>query len=169
MRIVLITPDALLKTDGTIFLSLALRASKKTSQPSFRRLCFMYVATCAGPGMSLPFRILSSTTWISPDENVTRTSTKPMPEVASRIKAPRFSSLALAKRPKHSCPSFSGRFVSFPFARESQNELAASDSMELLKLSRNLRMLIRGSATKRLPEASTFAAIVFETKNSLFF
>jgi hypothetical protein len=92
-----------------------------------------------------------------------------MPEVASRIAAPRFSSFALAKRPNNSCPSFSGRFLSLPFVRESQNELTASASMECLKFSRNLRMLIRGRLAKRLPEASIAAAISFETKNSLFF
>jgi len=163
IRTVLIVPNALLKIGGTAFLPLALRASKKTNQPSFRRLCFMYVDNCAGPGISLPFKILSSIIWSNPDENVTSTSTNPMPEVASRIAAPRFSSLALANRPKHSCASFSGRLLNFPFVRESQNELTTSDSMECLKLSRNLRMLMRDRLAKRLPEASTFAAIAFET------
>jgi hypothetical protein len=162
-------PTGLFMTVGTFVLPVGCRASKKTSQPSFRRLCFMYVASWAGPRISLPFKILSSTTWTNPPEKVTRTSTNPMPAVGSRIRVPRFSSLALAKRPKHSCASFSGRFFNLPFDRESQNALTASDSIACLKASRNLRMLIRGSLATPLPDASTLAAIAFETKNSLFF
>jgi hypothetical protein len=169
IKMVLIVADALLKVGGTGFLSFSPRASKKTNQPSFRRLCFMYVDTCAGPGISFPFKTLSSTTWSNPEEKVTNTSTNPMPEVASRIRAPRLSSLAFAKRPKHSWPRFSGRFRNFLFERESQKELTASDSMACLNPSRKVRMLIRRRRAMRRPEASTFSATALGTKNSLLF
>jgi hypothetical protein len=105
---VLIVPHAFLKAFGTVLRPFLDRASKKTNQPSRRCLCFMYVASWAGPMTSFRFKILSSTTCTSPDEKVTRTSTYPMPDLASRISVPRFSSFALAKRPKHSWPCNSG-------------------------------------------------------------
>jgi hypothetical protein len=166
---VLIVPHAFLKAFGTVLRPFLDRASKKTNQPSRRCLCFMYVASWAGPMTSFRFKILSSTTCTSPDEKVTRTSTYPMPDLASRISVPRFSSFALAKRPKHSWPCNSGFLLSFPFARESQNESITSASIEFLNASRNLRMLSLGKPATRLPEASIFAATAFETNRRLFF
>lgn len=59
---VLIVPVARLNEGGTIDLRLGLRVSKKTSQPTIRFLCFIYVASWAGPGTSKPFNIFNSTT-----------------------------------------------------------------------------------------------------------
>jgi len=159
---VLMVPLGTMKVGGTGVLRSGLRVSNKTNQPSFLLRCPIYVASWAGPGTSRVFSTFSSTTWSSPDENVTSASTNPTPETASRMAAPRPASLALANTPRISCASFSQRRLSLCFVRESQNELTASASTVFLNSSRNLRMVKRGRLNRRLPDVSTLAATVFE-------
>jgi hypothetical protein len=169
ITIVLIIPAAHFSVGWTAVFRFAFRASNKTNQPSFLFLWAIYFASCAGPGRSRPFNIFNSTTCRSAEENVTSTSTNPIPTTGSRIAAPRPSSFALAKIPRISCPCFSARLRNFPFDLDSQKELTPSASTVLLNSSRNVRIVMRRSFTRRLPEASTLSATVFEMKRTLFF